>query len=369
MGKKKKQRQIIERPDYHILFIGGKHFNLPAQRIKCRHTQYQQGSPELKRGEISFAHGEEPDMVLCFKDFLGHDNYDAFKKKASILGIPFVASKGGLGALAEAAYRAGNDDIYDYIVKDTKPARDQKAKEKELEDSLDLSWIFGEPPKRASVDIVRGERKIHTLRTPTGMSIMMKGDVLMEAIRIASDEGMGGGLRGQILPQEADKVAKIIDERYGLTERGIGISGNTIRRNIGIAFGNIADGSKPDKVANKRKASQKAAKKKAAASAEEEERIKASLKRDMKKVPAPRPVPGHELETFLAQMALHIQKMDHRLEQMLSLYERVLKAESENAGFVAQVVALEDIVQAKEDEIEKLKKKIIKLEKLITDQD
>lgn len=97
MGKaRKKAAKPAAHNPTHILFIGGKKHNIPPQRMKCQYTQYEQDSTEIKRGEISLRGlNDQPDMVMCFIDFMGHGNFDAFKSKCALLGIPFIASSGG----------------------------------------------------------------------------------------------------------------------------------------------------------------------------------------------------------------------------------------------------------------------------------
>jgi hypothetical protein len=346
-----------------LLIVGGMKKNVPSSRLTsaCHVTHFEQGSRELKKGEITASHGNLPHIVLCFLDFIGHGESGTFKSKANTLGIPFAGAKGGFGALIEAARQVGVD--LDPFLKTKPTPPPPKPKPAPPKEGVE-AWI-DDAPRHALERVVKGGFKVWAMVNRSGgHSVILKGDLLRDAVERAKKGNYGTGTRGALTPKEAEHIINALDNKYEFARRGINLSTATVIRNVGFVMGTLSDSVMKQMMAKTKGRRKKAGRKKGTGRKPTEmddetkarQARKAELAAELKNGNgAPDNV---NIEEFMGSMVALMQKMD-------SLYEKIVDLETQNATYIAEATALEADKNRLEKELEEANKEVAKLKRMV----
>jgi hypothetical protein len=357
-GEKHRMHDLQDKSieDFHILVIGGKPKNLPSKNIKCRVTQIETDTACSRKGELQFS--MVPDIVLMFKDFISHGAYWAFKRKAKSLSVPFVAVSGGFNALVSGAKFRGYD-LSKYIVSNghksklieiTKPIQE---KPMDSEEKMQ-QWIHS-ISNRAKETTVQGGRKLFIAKNMRGtLSIIFKGQILEEGLKIAERRKYGAAKRGMLTLEEAEAIKETLDADYGFVNLNFNLDPNTVRKNVGYVQGTLPL-SVMKRMSGEIKATSRAKKPKT-----KPEKIKqrtkskkqepSELLKSFTDLPDLKPE-GKAIDVFLAELGTHLRRMDDARQHQQALYEKIQETVMENVSYVEQIGQLEEKVAELEEEL------------------
>ena len=214
----------MEVSEFRLLIIGGKAKDVPRDRILCSFSHYDsdEAKNRLKRGEISFTLGNEPHLILAFKDHVNHSPVERFKKAAKLYNIAFVAASGGFWSLVNKA-RARGFDVGPLIAPAERKPTGEVVKPPESETDLDPethAWVNGYPTSAYALRVIGGQ-EIPVINTKRGISLLMKGRPLEFALALIKRNKMGTGKRGAIKQEEARQIVDKLEQAYKLKQFGI----------------------------------------------------------------------------------------------------------------------------------------------------
>lgn len=154
-----------------ITIIGGMSRNIPDNIFKP--GTYKQIDVDQAN---SFPLPNGTSLILLFKKFISHGAYNRFKEMATNLDIPFVAAKGGVRSLIEAAKERGID-MSEYLVENTLP----EEKEEEIADVIPM-WASKKLKGSNIVCKVNGH-PVYGMAHKYGKTILFRGILMSEAIK------------------------------------------------------------------------------------------------------------------------------------------------------------------------------------------
>ena len=357
-----------------ILFIGGKKHNVPADRILCEWEQYEQDSPQLRKGVISYPKDKPFHMILCFSDFIGHGaknggGSDGFRQKAKLLDIPFVSASGGMSKLLEAAKKAGHD-LYPFfkMSKDRPP----KPPSERTPPNRVIEWAKS-LPRQAQARIVKDGVRVWVIpNRGGGVSVLLKGKLLDDAVKYVRQHSLGKGTRGGLTPKEAQRVAKYLEKTYEFAKRGITLTHTTVTRNVGVVLDTLSEKVKKDilgKYADGKKAVKAAsikndnlvAKKQQEAMSPEEKQYREEIKRKIAgEIDSKSKFPSALAEDDLVKLFASdiAQTMSHFVTKLDTLYDRIVDLSRENASYIEHITSLEEKRDALQEKVNELEEEI-----------
>jgi len=393
---------IEETPDFRLLIIGGKSKDVPRDRILCTFTHYDsdEAKNRLKRGEISFALGKEPHLILAMLDYINHGPVERFKKAAKLYNIAFVAASGGFWTLVNKA-RARGFDVGPLIAPAPRKPTGEVVKPPESETDLDPemhAWINGYPKSAYALRVIGGQ-EIPVINTKRGISLLMKGRPLEYALTLVKVRKLGTGKRGALKQEEARQIVDKLEQAYKLKQFGIKAPQTlSVIKAIGNVMGTLSPSMTKSIMETRRKLGPlrqaTEVRPKPPALKEHEEHAKLTCtaheggptqarclfceleckerlvdykapKKPAAPVepesppettpepePAPEPTPEPEAP-----------KAKDPLERITALYERLIDAQSENAAYMENIATLEAEIKRKDTRIKELEEKLKALAK------
>lgn len=371
-------------PDkFHLLIVGGKPRNVPLKHIKCKVTQIDSDTTDSSSKKYTSYFSVSPDIVLMFKDFISHDAFWGFKNAAKNLEIPFVATKGGFGALIAQA-KARGYDLSKYLETTDKPSKlieiEKPEQEKSMSKEESLTKWINTISKRGKERVAKEGKRIYIVKNAKeGYSLVFKGAILEDALKLVKKRKYGSGTRGMLTVKEAEDVIAVLDHSYGFSKQGITIEPKTAIRNIGYVQGTLPPSvakrmsgeikRKPKKKVEEKKAEKSSGAKKPSSKIKERQAAgelpktpEYAVENDHTDLPKLQ-VEGKAIDVFLAELGLHLRKMDESREYEREQHKKIQVLTMENSAFIEQITQLEAKVEELEEEVKAWKQMATKKKK------
>lgn len=349
---------------FRLLVIGGRSKNVPRDKILCAFEHIEGDKARDMKGELSFRLGQEPNVILCFNDYVRHGTFYKFKAAAKTLGIPFVAASGGFWQLInEAKVRHGIDlthvlangrkkeePVEDKITPVTTTTPVTPATPIVPMDEFDSKvftkkdWIHHMPANAFRMNVVGGQ-EIPVLQTKAGVALVIKGKVLEYILAVVKKAKMGKGPRGALKRFEARELIDKVEAVYELKKFNIRMPEVfTVIKAVGYVLGTL-----PEPGMRKRAAKPRPQFMQPTLTPLVPPLSQLIQTAPEPKAPEPPAMPKPPVPDAAPRSAV---------DKVSELYERIIGLSKENSAFVEQITTLEAMVKTKDLRIKELEEKL-----------